>query len=114
MAEPLTFAAIETIFGVPFTTGLRDVLYERAHHARKGYDAAHDDDHGIRPLVDFATPYLSEFYNRCPVYPGRHWQERENTQMARRALIKAASVLLAAVDKLDRQIEAERVEREGK
>lgn len=100
---PLTVSDIDTILGVPLSNGLVSVLNERRSHARRGYDAAHDDGHGVRELVGYVTPYLSEFYSWCPMNPADpEWAAP--TKRARTQLVKAASVLLAAIELLDRKI----------
>ena len=66
---------------------LQEVARERATHAARGWTTEHDAEHGVHHLV-----YLAQ---------DRLWDR--NGQTDRAALIKAASLLIAAIDVLDRQ-----------
>lgn len=98
-------APFDHVFGIPLTKGLYDVLAQRRKHASYGHTPEDDDARGIRPLVSTAIVYAHDFFNWCPVYPGKDHLPGGTADRARSQLVKAASVLLAAIDSLDRQIE---------
>lgn len=72
---------------------IRDVVAERATHASRGYDIAHDEQHGLNGLVDVAFGYLSA--GLVPATP----------EQMRKLLVKGTSVAVSAIDLLDRRAE---------
>lgn len=66
------------------TEAARDVLAERVSHAECGYDAKHDRTHGVDHLVDWAGRYAT-----------RRMDDRRTN------LVKATSLLLAAIELMD-------------
>lgn len=59
-----------------------EIREERATHAERGYDETHDQEHGVDHLVSWAMFYASKG--------------------DRRNLVKSASLLVAAIECLDR------------
>ncbi len=90
-------------YGVTATTrerdelsrSLRDVAAERASHAARGYDVAHDDRHNVYELEQLAVRYVN--LSGSGRYP-----DAERGYVSRTSLVKAASLLVAAIDRLDR------------
>ncbi|MFE3195027.1 hypothetical protein ACFXHA_38895 [Nocardia sp. NPDC059240] len=62
---------------------LADIRAEREAHVTKGYDAEHDRLHGVGRLVELAAQYAGPTFSR-------------------RELVKAASLLVAAIEVIDR------------
>lgn len=59
-----------------------EIRTERESHAAKGYDAEHDRRHGVAHLVDWAAHYANPD--------------------SRESLVKAASLLVAAIEVIDK------------
>lgn len=68
---------------------LADIEIERKTHARRGYDTQHDLQHGIHHLVTWADKYAHGVDNRTDGY------------YRRKDLVKAASLLVAAIEAMD-------------
>lgn len=83
--------------GYRITRAVQDVALERATHASRGWTAEHDRIHGAHHLVK-----LAERYANTPAQ-----DEGGNSIYSRAGLVKAASLVVAAIDLLDR------VEQEG-
>lgn len=83
-----------------------DLLAERRRQIRqKGYDAARDDQYGHRELTDYAVKHAL-----LAAGTNRDWPHLDSICMwevkysaPRRMLIKAAALLLAALESLDRK-----------
>lgn len=71
------------------TEALRDIVVERATHAERGWTAEHDAEHGVHHLLALAADHLA---------PQQLHQTPE-----RGPLVKGASLLVAAIELLDRQ-----------
>jgi hypothetical protein len=71
-------------------TAIADVLVERGRHAHIGYDAEHDDQHSPAELATFARGYLE----RAAAADHPSYEHAD--------LVKAASVVLAAIERTDR------------
>lgn len=87
----------------PQDAALRDVMAERARQVAKGYAAEHDDEHSDCELARAAACYAvgSELHYRdVPIWP---WGTFEQGQDYRRALVKAAALLLAEIERVDRR-----------
>ncbi len=69
---------------------LADVAAERRTHHGRGWTAQYDDEHGSNRLIELAWRYA---YRVHPTIPGAY---------DRAGLVKAASLLVAAIDTLDR------------
>lgn len=82
---------------------LDDVLAERQRQIGAGYDAAHDDEHVDGEIARAAAAYA--LHDSASDAPPRCWPfgSHEFRAGARRAnLVKAAAMLLAEVERLDR------------
>jgi hypothetical protein len=73
----------------PMSNVAAEIVAERDRQRRKGYDEAHDDEHGLQHI-------MAEVQTRVA---GRLWSRVE--------LVEAAAVLVAAIEWLDRNAEAE-------
>lgn len=102
---------MDTLFGFPVTPGFIDVAIARSQHRSYGFTDADDDVKGVRPLVRTVEEYLADFRNWCPLFPGVDYVRGGPTDRARGQLVKAASVLLAAIDLIDRRIAEEKKEK---
>ncbi|MFD6029812.1 hypothetical protein ACFWE5_03805 [Cellulosimicrobium funkei] len=74
---------------------LRDIAAERESHAERGFNVAHDDMHNVHDLTQLAQRYVNlsgsgQYPDAAPGY------------ISRTALVKAGSLLVAAIDRLDR------------
>ncbi|MFD6030496.1 hypothetical protein ACFWE5_07255 [Cellulosimicrobium funkei] len=81
-------------------TALDDIAAERSSHAARGYDDAHDSRHTVYDLVQLSQRYANNSGQ------GRY-PDAEAGYISRTSLVKAASLLVAAIDRLD-QAEADR------
>jgi len=88
VVEPAVF--VDLFEDVNATEVLDEVWLERQGHKEKGYDAAHDDKHGLGHLLEQAVSHLS------------HFGEAPTDEFIRGEIIVAASLLIAAVDQMDR------------
>lgn len=106
---------------VATTFAQRDVLRERAEQVtREGFDVAHDDAHRPGELVGAATAYAlaanDELSNRglggffrqpSRVWPwDLKWFKPKN---ARTAMVKAAALLIAEIERMDRAAQTKEV-----
>lgn len=94
----------------------RDVLAERRRHVEaEGWTAAHDDEHGngemARAAASYALEHAAWTYTETPsarlmeaarsVWPwGKEWWK---PGAGRRMLVKAAALILAEIERLDRK-----------
>lgn len=85
VAEVRAQAAQQTLDSYRITDAVRDVAYERATHAERGWTPEHDAEHGVNHLERLAIERL-----------GFVPQDRGE-------LVKAASLLIAAIELIDRQ-----------
>ncbi|WP_163275351.1 hypothetical protein [Cellulomonas iranensis] len=69
---------------------LADVAAERRTHDARGWTARHDDEHGVHHLVGLT---LRKLHEAAPITHGLY---------SRQQLVKAAALLLAAIDRFDR------------
>lgn len=76
-----------------------EIMDERATHETRGWDAAHDDSHRLPHLLHVAREYTV-----APVIDGK--PVKLSTAERRERIVKAASVLVAAIDFIDRQAAA--------
>jgi hypothetical protein len=67
-----------------------EIVLERDSHASRGYDLAHDDQHGSAHLLHEAKAHLT------------HLGETPTDQHVRGEMIVAASLLVAAIETIDR------------
>lgn len=72
---------------------LRDVTFERATHEARGWTADHDEDHGLMHLLRLAAEYQDRGADIAV--------ESGDIPACRMQLVKAASLLVAAIDLLD-------------
>ena len=105
-----------------------DVLAERAHQRSvEGWTDAHDDDHDDRSLAAAALCYVSQYYCRSwlfrfdeaneyandpppeywPVSWDECWWKPKNP---RRDLVRAAALIIAEIERLDRMAAAQKKE----
>lgn len=87
---------------------INDVLVERVRQlSEEGYDAAHDDTHQGGSLAQAAACYAANAggmpqagYGYAPYWPfdGEWWKPKD----ARRDLVRAAALILAELERLDR------------
>ena len=102
VAKPWLIASAEGLGAIPpqdfitdfeevaATSALDEIFAERMRQIEKGYDAAHDDAHGIQHLIEVATSYLHGF------------GETPTDEFVGGEIIKAAATLTAALDLLSR------------
>lgn len=88
VAEVRTEAVLNTLSDFWMTPAVQDVAAERASHTARGWTAEHDAKNGPWHLVNLADHYL--------VYPTHEPRGRSH-------LVKAASLLVAAIELIDRQ-----------
>jgi hypothetical protein len=97
----------------PPTSGTLDVLRERVRQIEAGYDAEHDDMWNENELVLAARDYLTwHALGREPAaastppsswpFPRVDWKPSDD---ARAHLVKVAALLVAEIDRLDRETE---------
>lgn len=79
---------------------LRDVATERESHTERGFNVAHDDMHNVHDLTQLALRYVN-------LSGSGRYSDAEPGYISRTALVKAGSLLVAAIDRLDRS-EADR------
>ena len=77
----------------PFTRAVRDVAAERSTHAERGWTPEHDRRHGVDHLVRLARDYVTR----------QGAAAEEAGVYDRKYLVKAASLLVAAIELVDRQ-----------
>lgn len=90
---------------LPETAGERDVIVERHRQRDKLWGDAHDDEHDDRSLVAAAICYAGTeakvfgYPRGWPVSWGpEHWKPKGE----RADLVRAAALLIAEIDRLDR------------
>lgn len=88
----------------PVTPGLPLVLQEiTAERQRQvkdlNYTVQHDDGHTIREMVNVADSYTRRAWNAAA-----QWPSDPDYTDARDNLVKAATVLVAAIERLDREV----------
>jgi|GEM_PF-1410871 len=92
--DPYDPASLEDVIGIPWAEGdsraLADVAAERRTHHARGWTARLDDARGVDHLVRLADRSAHRGDEDRPGY------------YSREGLVKAASLLLAAIDCLDR------------
>jgi len=92
--DPYDPDSLEDVLAVVWADGdsraLADVAAERRTHDGRGWTRAHDDEHGANHLVELAWRYA---YRVHATRPGSYDRE---------GLVKAAALLVAAIDTLDR------------
>lgn len=74
------------------TDVLNDIYAERMRHGELGYNWAHDDVHGINHLVTMVSHRMQSM--QSTLYPTDADKRKE--------LVQAASLIVAAIDKIDR------------
>lgn len=88
---------------------VEEILRERVRQVKKeGWDALHDDDHDIGALAQAAACYATFpkliFDKRGDdVWPWNDGYDKRNKHPQRRRLIIAAALLVAEIEKLDRE-----------
>lgn len=75
---------------------LNDIRTERTTHAEKGYGEAHDDAHDIHHLVSWSSRYAAMQGKGPDAKNGLYDYDRQR-------LVQAASLLVAAIEAMDRQ-----------
>lgn len=89
----------------PLTSGEKAVLAERHRQIeREGWSAAHDDCYTSRELAAASACYIQSVLSSDPTMPAEWpWDARWwKPSGVRRDLVKAAALLLAEIDRLDR------------
>lgn len=102
------------------TTAAVDVIAERRGQiAREGYDTTHDDEHTDRSIAMAATCYVRHYVQRAwvldvPPLTGSNYQDMEEPpdwpdawhgwkpKTPRQDLIRAAALIVAEIERLDR------------
>lgn len=74
---------------IQISTAVSDVIAERATHAERGWTPEHDAEHGVRHLLHLAADYAD--------------RAAANDPPSRGDAVKAASLLVAAIELIDRQ-----------
>ena len=95
---------------IPQTQALRDVLAERQRQIAKGHDAAHDDAHDKGELARAASNYAYHATVYSPLGhlnygPGPSWPFERSAwkpESPRADLVKAGALILAEIERLDR------------
>jgi hypothetical protein len=83
---------------LPLTRAVRDVIAERERQiTEEGWTAKHDDTHEEENLAEAASCYA---IGSCQYWPWRHSWWKPSTR--RRDMVKAAALLLAAIEQYDR------------
>lgn len=82
------------------TPAIRDVANERATHERRGWTAEHDTEHGPLHLIELAGDRVNDASVWQKTYPGS--DPLTISRYVRSQLVKAASLLVAAIELLDR------------
>ena len=81
------------------STGIGDVITERCRQGHKGFDADHDDQNTMREMPRAAVCYVLGNAGNWPVQWDRRWWKPTDE---RRNLVKAAALLIAEIERLDR------------
>lgn len=88
---------------------LKDIQAERERQIAKGYDAAHDDEHGDGSIKLAAQSFISSAIgtqrSRSNAFQTWPWDDVPNdllTDDSRTALVKAAACIVAEIERLDR------------
>lgn len=97
--------------GAAATVGMRDVAMERLRQIEIGYDAEHDDKHSPGEIARAAACYATHGEGRLfgissllvptQVWPYR-WEFKPEA-FTRQNYVKAAAMLLAEIDRMDRE-----------
>jgi hypothetical protein len=102
---------------------LAEIAARRQHQIAKGYDAAHDDQHTDASIARGAAAFALAAYGTVTldadrrmgrlyrghetlsVYPSRiwPWENGFNPESPRKALIDAAAMIVAEIERLDRK-----------
>jgi hypothetical protein len=84
------------------TTGVELIAAKRATHASKGFDTAHDLEHGSGELAKAAQAYLEGLDScRCPVsFPWHKSEYKPTLDDPINQLAKAGSLIAAEIDRL--------------
>lgn len=106
-ASPSTLELLSTTYnGKPLLSdGAVDVLLERqSQQSEFGFDEEHDACNNKGELVQAATCYLSNNDEYWPIgWHNRWWKPRDY----RKNLVKAATLLLAEIDRIDNEAKVE-------
>ena len=87
--------AIHSLVDSNFSKVIEDIFNERVYQiGKKGYSPEHDDEHTENELVYYAISYLT-YYTRTEPYKHKDLTTRE-------MLIKAITLLVAEVERIDR------------
>lgn len=88
--------AILNLVDSTFGKVLEDIFDERVYQiGKKEYTSEHDDTHDQKELVDYARQYLTDYMRIAKPYWHRDLTTRE-------MLIKAITLLVAEVERIDR------------
>ena len=78
-------------------------MKERAeHYSREGFAPVHDDKYNGNELVSAAIAYAHAMNDRATCGGAWPWNISWKPKTRRRNLVKAASLLIAAIEKIDR------------
>lgn len=85
--------------------GIDDIAFERKRQIEiEGYDAGHDDEHSMADLAKAAAAYAVSAFNSAIGVTLWPWHVSEfQPDGARRNLVKAGALIVAAIDWLDRR-----------
>lgn len=84
------------------THGLMNVLTERYNHREKGFDLDHDDQHLEQELKGYAVYLLTGDLKFFPEGWHEKWKQRADEGNDYVNIVKACSVILAEIERLDR------------
>lgn len=96
--------------GAPISEALQDVINERSRQiSAEGWTAQHDDQHQPGELAEAAACYASPHYARpmietAPIlwpFDAARWKPKDR----RSNLVRAAALLIAEIERLDRKAE---------
>lgn len=79
----------------PLPKSVFDVVAERTSHEGRGWTQEHDAEHGVGHLVQLAYEYVDRTLDVATC------GDRSRLSTIRESAVKAASLLLAAIDLLD-------------
>lgn len=90
---------------------IRDIALERATHVERGWTTQHDDKEGPRNLIGYAAERINDASVWLAIAPGSD-PEAVNAHV-RSQLVKAASIVVAAIEVMDRAKSPETPETPG-
>ena len=90
---------------------IRYIALERATHVERGWTTQHDDKEGPRNLIGYAAERINDASVWLAIAPGS--DPEEVNAHVRSQLVKAASIVVAAIEAMDRAKSPETPESPG-